>query len=54
LIGFAPGNKWFLLIDAGSLIPAHRPQNLLDITATPVRGRKRDLSDVLNEMRNEQ
>lgn len=42
------------LIDAGSLIPAHRPQNLLDITATPVRGRKRNLSDVLNEMRNEQ
>jgi prevent-host-death family protein len=42
------------LIDAGSLIPAHRPQNFLDITATPVRGRKRNLSDVLNEMRNEQ
>jgi prevent-host-death family protein len=42
------------LIDAGSLIPAHRPQNLLDITATRVRGRKRNLSDVLNEMRNEQ
>lgn len=41
------------LIEAGALIPARHPQNLLSVTATPAR-RKRDLSDVLDEMRNEQ
>ena len=42
------------LIDAGVLIPAHRPQNLLDIKAASTGGRERSLSDVLHEMRNEQ
>jgi prevent-host-death family protein len=42
------------LIDAGALIPAPRPQNLLDVTAAPARRRKRNLSDILNAMRNEQ
>lgn len=42
------------LIEAGALMPARRPQNLLDVTAAPARDRKRNLSDVLNEMRNEQ
>ncbi|AUI39473.1 85A/85B/Rv3407 fusion protein [macacine betaherpesvirus 3] len=42
------------LIESGVLIPARRPQNLLDVTAEPARGRKRTLSDVLNEMRDEQ
>lgn len=42
------------LIESGALIPARRPRNLLDVTAAPIRGRKRNLSDVLNEMRNEQ
>ena len=41
------------LIDAGALVPARRPQNLLDVTAAPARGRKRNLSDVLSEMRDE-
>jgi prevent-host-death family protein len=41
------------LIESGALIPARRPQNLLDVTATPPRGSKRNLSDVLNEMRDE-
>jgi prevent-host-death family protein len=41
------------LIDAGALIPASRPRNLLDVTPVPARG-NRNLSDVLNEMRNEQ
>jgi prevent-host-death family protein len=41
------------LVDAGVLIPARRPQNLLEVTATPARGRKRNLSDVLSEMREE-
>lgn len=41
------------LIESGVLIPARRPQNL-DVTAEPARGRKRTLSDVLNEMRDEQ
>ena len=41
------------LVEAGVLIPAHRPQNLLEATATPARGRKRSLSDVLSEMRDE-
>lgn len=42
------------LIDAGALIPARHPRNLVEVTATPVRGGKRTLSDVLNEMREEQ
>jgi prevent-host-death family protein len=42
------------LIDAGALLPARRPENLLDVTAVPAKGRKRNLSDVLNEMRDEQ
>lgn len=42
------------LIESGALIPARRPRNLLDFKAAPVRGRKRNLSDVLNEMRDEQ
>jgi prevent-host-death family protein len=41
------------LIESGALIPARRPRNLLDVTAEPARGRKRNLSDVLNEMRDE-
>jgi prevent-host-death family protein len=41
------------LIEAGALIPARSPQNLLDVTAAPARVRKRNLSDVLNEMRDE-
>lgn len=41
------------LIESGALIPARRPRNLLDVTAAPARDRKRNLSDVLNEMRNE-
>lgn len=42
------------LIEAGALIPARRPRNLLDVTATPAQDPKRTLSDVLNEMRSEQ
>lgn len=42
------------LIESGTLIPAPRPHNLLDVTATPAPDRKRTLSDVLDEMRNEQ
>ncbi|BBX96134.1 type II toxin-antitoxin system Phd/YefM family antitoxin [Mycobacterium lacus] len=42
------------LIESGTLIPARSPQNLLDLAAAPARGRKRNLSDVLGEMRNEQ
>jgi prevent-host-death family protein len=42
------------LIESGLLIPATRPTNLLDVTATPQRSRKRNLSQVLNEMRDEQ
>jgi prevent-host-death family protein len=41
------------LVDAGALIPARRPQNLLEVTATPAQGRKGNLSDVLSEMRDE-
>jgi prevent-host-death family protein len=43
-----------VLIDAGVLIPARHPRNVLEVTATPARNRKRTLSDVLDEMRNEQ
>jgi prevent-host-death family protein len=42
------------LIEAGALIPARRPRNLLDVSAAPMQGRTRSLTDVLNEMRNEQ
>ncbi len=42
------------LIETGALIPARHPRNLLDVTAMPARDRQRNLSDVLNEMRNEQ
>ncbi len=42
------------LIESGALIPAPRPRNLLDVTPAVTRGRTRNLSDVLNEMRNEQ
>lgn len=42
------------LIEAGTLAPAHRPQNLLDVTPIPARNRKRSLTDVLQEMRSEQ
>jgi prevent-host-death family protein len=42
------------LINAGALIPARHRQNLLDVTPAPARGDNRTLSDVLNEMRNEQ
>lgn len=41
------------LIDAGALIPARRPHNLLDVTATPVRSPDRSLTEVLTEMRDE-
>jgi prevent-host-death family protein len=41
------------LIDAGALIPARRPQNLYEVTASSTQG-VRNLSDVLNEMRDEQ
>lgn len=42
------------LIESGALVRARRPQNLLDVTAAPARDRKRNLSDVLDEMREEQ
>jgi prevent-host-death family protein len=42
------------LIESGVLIPAIRPRNLLEVTATPRHGRQRNLSEVLNEMRDEQ
>lgn len=42
------------LIDAGAVIPARRPQSLLDVTAAPARSDGRNLSDVLNEIRDEQ
>ncbi|UQX10054.1 type II toxin-antitoxin system Phd/YefM family antitoxin [Candidatus Mycobacterium methanotrophicum] len=50
----APARSREALIDAGALIPARHPQNLLDVTAAPARDGKRTLSDVLNEIRNEQ
>ncbi|MGH3636783.1 type II toxin-antitoxin system Phd/YefM family antitoxin [Mycobacterium sp.] len=42
------------LIESGALLPARRPRNLLEVMAAPARGRKRNLSDVLDEMRDEQ
>lgn len=42
-----------VLIESGALIAARRPQNLLDAVATPAQD-NRNLSDVLNEMRDEQ
>jgi len=41
------------LIEAGALIPARRPRNLLDVNASAPADPKRTLSDVLNEMRDE-
>ncbi|MGE2835357.1 type II toxin-antitoxin system Phd/YefM family antitoxin [Mycobacterium sp. SMC-4] len=41
------------LIEAGVLIPARRPSNLLEVTATPTDDSKRTLSAVLDDMRNE-
>jgi prevent-host-death family protein len=42
------------LIEAGALLPAPRPHNLLDVTPAQSDEAKRKLSDVLNEMRDEQ
>ncbi|MGB3353953.1 MAG: type II toxin-antitoxin system Phd/YefM family antitoxin [Mycobacterium sp.] len=42
------------LIEAGALIPATRPLNLLEVTASPAPDRDRTSSDVLSEMRDEQ
>lgn len=42
------------LIDAGALLPARSPENLLRITAAPAPDYPRTLSDVLKEMRDEQ
>lgn len=42
------------LIESGALIPARRPQNLLDVIAAPAGDHKRSLSEVLREMRDEQ
>ncbi|WP_186244505.1 MULTISPECIES: type II toxin-antitoxin system Phd/YefM family antitoxin [Mycobacterium] len=42
------------MIESGALIPARRPRNLFDVTPSPARGGKGNLSDVLNEMRDEQ
>lgn len=42
------------LIASGGLIPARRPRNLFDVTPAPAQRRKRNLSVVLHEMRNEQ
>lgn len=39
------------LIDAGALIPARRPQNVLDIVARPAPEGSRPLTDILLEMR---
>lgn len=43
-----------ILIDSGVLVPARRPQNLLDIEPVPLREGKRDLSAVLRDIRDEQ
>ena len=42
------------LIESGVLVPARKPSNLFDVTATPRSGRKRTLSETLSEMRDEQ
>lgn len=42
------------LIEAGVLVPARQPSNLFDVTATPRNSRLRNLSEVLDEMREEQ
>ncbi|NVN49232.1 type II toxin-antitoxin system Phd/YefM family antitoxin [Mycolicibacterium hippocampi] len=42
------------LIEAGALIPATRPLNLLEVAAEPAPDQERTLSDVLGEMRDEQ
>jgi len=41
------------LIESGTLIPASRPRNLIDVTAAPVHGGHQSLSEVLAEMRDE-
>lgn len=41
------------LIEGGALIPACRPQNLLDIVATPAPERSQALTDILLEMRDD-
>lgn len=41
------------LIESGTLVPAPSPQNLFDATAAPAAGHARNLTDLLNEMRNE-
>lgn len=42
------------LIDSGVLVPARRPENLFEITPVPARSGRRDLSTVLQDMRDEQ
>jgi prevent-host-death family protein len=42
------------LISAGVLVPASRPRNLFDVTATPRQGQKCSLTKILKEMRDEQ
>ncbi|BDB45602.1 MULTISPECIES: type II toxin-antitoxin system Phd/YefM family antitoxin [Mycobacterium] len=42
------------LIDAGLLLPARSPENLYDPAGTSPPSEKRTLSDVLEEMRDEQ
>ncbi|MBN7567108.1 prevent-host-death family protein [Mycobacteroides abscessus] len=42
------------LVGAGVLVPASRPTNLLDITATPRAADKRSLTTILRQMRDEQ
>lgn len=41
------------LIESGALLAARRPQNLLEVIATPATDDRRNLSDVLNAMRDE-
>ncbi|HTQ19073.1 type II toxin-antitoxin system prevent-host-death family antitoxin [Mycobacterium sp.] len=42
------------LIESGTLIPARQPRNLLDVKPLPAGAGQRNLSDVLNDMRDEQ
>ena len=42
------------LIESGALIPARQPSNLLEVDAIAPADPQRTLSDVLNEMRDEQ
>lgn len=41
------------LVDAGVVVPASRPRNLLEVNATPPPSDKRSLSELLDEMRDE-